>query len=389
MIAPSQYCPTSYAQRTPCVRESGHPLPSHPAGWLAPTTHACTHLQPHPRPHPRRPPVVPLQVCQQLPALPQDLQQAAAGGKVLLVLAQVLGQLLHAGGEARNLVLGRAAVALVPLELLGLGQVGALAAVARAASGQASRQEGGWVGQRRSGGGVRRSVQKRKTRALLPAFARKVPAGVRRSVRIVRCANSEPSLGGCAWCGLAACHARRGNGWPLLPPHAAAAAGWPCSPPSPDCEGSGGAGDPGPRRRHLAPHKEACKAKRRAVGAHGPSSTSAGLVARCTRGSCSMQRTVGLTRLGLRKHGALHDAPPSAVWHRPAAVGWSLAAAAVQSGVVRRLEALTGRGRLVALADSSRHNECTAEEAIPALHSRCCIQARAPWPPSPPPSSGR
>ena len=57
--------------------------------------------------------VVPVEVVQQAPALAHEHQQAAARVVVLLVLAQVLGELVDAGREQRDLDLGRPGVALV------------------------------------------------------------------------------------------------------------------------------------------------------------------------------------------------------------------------------------------------------------------------------------
>lgn len=65
---------------------------------------------------------------------------------------QVLRQLLHAGRQPRNLHLRAAAVAAVALEGRDLGQVGALAAVARAVESRGHKRTGRRVRQEGAGG---------------------------------------------------------------------------------------------------------------------------------------------------------------------------------------------------------------------------------------------
>jgi hypothetical protein len=81
----------------------------------------------------RAAPVLAVQELHEPPALAQQDGQAARGRKVLAVLLQVRRQLQHACGQARDLDLGGAHVAAVPLELVDLGQVCAPASVPRPA----------------------------------------------------------------------------------------------------------------------------------------------------------------------------------------------------------------------------------------------------------------
>jgi hypothetical protein len=56
---------------------------------------------------------LPVKVCEQAPTLADHLEQPTPAGTVVLRLAQVLGQMLDAFGEDRDLYLRRACVLLV------------------------------------------------------------------------------------------------------------------------------------------------------------------------------------------------------------------------------------------------------------------------------------
>jgi len=58
-----------------------------------------------------------MQIIQQTPALPNHHQQAAPGAVVLLILLQMLGQMIDALRQQRNLNIRRTSIPLVQLKI--------------------------------------------------------------------------------------------------------------------------------------------------------------------------------------------------------------------------------------------------------------------------------